>query len=182
MKFFEKQYKLRGGKKIYPMIPSLISYLDSQESKVREKARIDLINIGPPVIEFLADIVDSDKDIVRWEVVKILVQIEDPLATPLLIKALEDDKGSIRWLASEGLIHLGDLVIIPLLIALQERAASIFLRAGAHHVLQKIKPNIPEEKQVSLMHSLKNGQVIDNLPLLAKHALMELEASSESQV
>ena len=74
----------------------------------------------------------------RWEAAKSLSDIADPAAAPALVQALEDPETGVRWLAAEGLIRMRSACLQPLLHALTERADSVWLRDGAHHVLHDL--------------------------------------------
>jgi HEAT repeat protein len=95
--------------------------------------------MGRPAIDFLAELIESSSTVLRWEAVKAMSQIADPVAAPLLVIALYDSDYEVRWIATEGLISIGNKSIKPLLEALTEKPGSLTLREGTHHVLHDLK-------------------------------------------
>ena len=104
-------------------IKKLLNELQSEDVGVRHNARLELVKIGTPIIDFLIELDYSKDKNVKWEVMKALGQIADPDTIPLLLEGLCDDDFEIRWLAAEGLIEIGKESVKPI------------LRHGAHHVL-----------------------------------------------
>lgn len=117
-------------------VDSLVAALASNDEVERRKARQCLVSIGRPAIAPLAEAQGARDMHVRWEAVKTLAEIKDPMAAPALVQALEDHVSSVRWLAAEGLIALERDGLDVLLQALIERGDSFWLRQGAHHVLR----------------------------------------------
>ncbi len=117
----------------------LLNDLASDDGTVRERARNELVEMGRPAIDFLAELIESSNTILRWEAVKAMSQIADPVAAPLLVIALFDSDYEVRWIATEGLISIGDQSIKPLLEALTDKPGSLTLREGAHHVFHDLK-------------------------------------------
>ncbi|MBI4322541.1 MAG: HEAT repeat domain-containing protein [Chloroflexi bacterium] len=126
-------------------LQSLIGDLDSSDGAVRRSASETLVEIGRPAVEPLTSVLSKNpNDDARWEAAKALDEIGDPAAAHDMVRALEDRSFGVRWLAAEGLIGLGRAGMPPLLEALLERSSSIWLRQGAHHVLQVLsKHNLP---------------------------------------
>ncbi|MEJ2536335.1 MAG: HEAT repeat domain-containing protein [Calditrichia bacterium] len=108
--------KSQKGTENQKIIKELIKNLGNSDGVIRERARRKLVSIGPSAIDYLAELVYTKNEMLRWEAVKTLSEIVNPVAIPLLIDALEDDKSSIRWLAAEGLIMLGREAVKPLLV------------------------------------------------------------------
>ena len=125
-------------------ISLLVANLASPDPVVRTKAREALVAIGkarkPMVasrkltVPFLIQLLSHRKSHVRWEAAKALVSIANPIAAFALVNALDDRDGDVRWLASQGIVALGQEGLHPLLAALLERAGSIWVCEGAHHV------------------------------------------------
>jgi HEAT repeat protein len=122
-------------------LKELITKLGSDNGLEREKARKALIKRGRDSIDFLMELLSHPKHIYRWEAVKTLEEIGDPVSIPLFIQALEDDKGDVRWIAAKGLIKLGADSIRPLLKMLEQKSDSVFLLEGAHHVFFDLREN-----------------------------------------
>jgi len=106
-----------------------------------KKAREELVAKGKNIVDFLMELLNNPKHIYRWEALKTMEEIGDPISIPMFIKALEDDESDVRWIAAEGLIKLGMKSIKPLLKTLIEKSGSIFVLAGIHHVFYDLKKN-----------------------------------------
>ena len=125
-------------------ISSLAANLASPDPLVRMKSREALVAIGKArkhmvasrklTVPSLIQLLSHRKPHVRWEAAKALVSIADPIAAFALVDALDDRDGDVRWLAAEGLAALGRDALHPLLAALLERAGSLWMLEGAHHV------------------------------------------------
>lgn len=112
--------------------------LGSEDGLERERARRLVVAIGQAAVPGLIDGLKSPNESLRWEAAKALTAVRDARAVPALVDALEDEDGGIRWLAAEGLCGIGRMALEPLLRALVNRADSIWLREGAHHVLRDL--------------------------------------------
>ncbi len=122
-------------------ISSLIADLASKDGMTRVRARCVLVAIGDDSVRPLIDALSSKNQLVRWEAAKALSQIGSPAATDALVTALEDKLFDVRCLAAQGLINIEREAIMPVLRAVSERADSIWMREGAHHVPH----DLPEE-------------------------------------
>jgi HEAT repeat protein len=127
------------GLNSFHSIPELTKDLLSKNFILRKKAREELVEIGEPSLDFLLELSNSKDEKVRWEAIITIVQIGSNNTLEVLLNALKDDEFSIRWLAAEGLINLGKYAVIPLLQAMQKNPDSVFIRRGAHHVLQELR-------------------------------------------
>lgn len=119
-------------------ISDFINDLSSDNGIVRRIARQKIVELGADAIDYLLELQNSPKHIVRWEAIKAIEQIGDPLGTPILISALKDDKFDVRWIAAEGLIRIGKPAIKPLMNELVNNSESVIVREGAHHVLKEL--------------------------------------------
>ena len=72
-------------------IESLIKDLMSDDGVVRNKARLELVEMGECTIDFLAELVNNSNDRTRWEAIKAMGEIKSPFAIPFLVDALEDE-------------------------------------------------------------------------------------------
>lgn len=144
----------------------LIIKLGSENGLEREKARKALVKTGVDAIDFLIELLTHPKHIYRWEAVKTLEEIGDPVCIPLFIQAMEDDKSDVRWLAAKGMIKLGARSIKPFLKILEQKSDSVFILEGAHHVFfdlkekQLLPKGFPIDKLVS---ALKNPEWIESV-------------------
>jgi HEAT repeat protein len=148
-----------------------VGMLQSKNGMERQKARIALVTLGIPAIDFFAELATHPEDTVRWEAVKGLGQMMDPITAPLLINALEDENTAVRWLAAEGLIKLNKKGLLPLLEALTRQKITIFLREGAHHVVKAMARKYPSEQIGKLIKSLDKTTDHSNVPLRAQEVI-----------
>ncbi len=116
-------------------IESLAASLASEDGGVRERARAALVMFGEHAVGTLVESLTHRNHVVRWEAAKALGEIRSPSAVPALVKALQDKAFDVRWVAAEALIFTGRPAIEPLLKSLVENPESVWLREGAHHIL-----------------------------------------------
>ena len=159
-------------------IKKLISNLGSDSGLVRQKAREEMVKLGQNVIDYLMELLSHPKHIYRWEAVKTLEEIEDPLAIPLLIQSLEDDNEDVRWIAAKGLVKLGKKSILPLLKVLEEKSDSVFILEGAHHVFSDLRENneLPEGFPIDkILTALKNPEWVISVKPLIYQTISDLD-------
>ncbi len=150
----------------------LILFLGHENGWVRHQARECLVIIGKPAVPELIKALQNQNEDVRWEAAKALSQIKDPRAAPALAKALSDKNFGVRWLAAEGLIILKGAAITPLLLELIEHPDVIWLRQGAHHVLQGLaKKRVYSQQSVPLLAALEGPEPAVKVPFVAKNLL-----------
>ncbi|MEJ2544326.1 MAG: HEAT repeat domain-containing protein [Calditrichaceae bacterium] len=140
--------------------------LADRDGVERERARKKLVEIGTPAIDFLSEMETHPKAIARWEAVKTLSEIKDPISAPLLINALEDKSTGVRWLAAEGLAALGKKGMIAVLKALVDYPETVYLRQGAHHVLKRLQDYFDDENFRQILKTLEYSDAADTLPSL----------------
>jgi len=120
-------------------IQQWITDLGSSSESERKKARSSLITEGANAVPDLIQALSNSNRQSRMEVVKIFSQMRDPSAAPALVRALEDEDHDIRWTAMKGLIAFERAGLEPLLEALMKDFDSVWLREGAHHILNVLK-------------------------------------------
>jgi hypothetical protein len=120
-------------------IQQWITDLGSSSESERKKARSSLITEGANAVPDLIQALSNSNRQSRMEVVKIFSQMRDPSAAPALVRALEDEDHDIRWTAMKGLIAFERAGLEPLLEALIKDFDSVWLREGAHHILNVLK-------------------------------------------
>ncbi len=120
---------------------SLANLLNSEDDKVRTKARKSLVVIGKQAVLPLSFVLENSKIYkARWEAAKALSEIRDIKSIPVLVKALEDPASDVAWLAAKTLKKFKKAAWPELLLALKKRGAeSALLRDGAHHILRDQK-------------------------------------------
>jgi HEAT repeat protein len=143
---------------------NIIKLMD-KDGLVRKKARKKLVEIGTPAIDYLSEIETHPKNIARWEAVKTLSEIKDPIAAPLLINALEDRSEDVRWIAAEGLAALEDAGLKAILETLLSHERTLYLRKGAHHILTKLKSSMDKPIITELLHILDAPDAELKIPL-----------------
>jgi len=148
-----------------------IELLKSRNGLERQKARLALVTLGAHAADFFAELTAHPQDTVRWEAVKGLGQLMDPVTAPILINALDDENTAVRWLAAEGLVKLNKKGLIPLLEALTRQKITIFLREGAHHVIKSLARKYPSEEIQKLLKSLDLTTDHSDVPILARDLL-----------
>jgi len=159
-------------------IKQLIECLCDDDGLERKKAREKLVAKGKNMIDFLMELLNNPKRIYRWEALKTMEEIGDPISIPLFIRALEDDESDVRWIAAEGLIKIGTQSIKPLLKTLIEKSNSIFVLEGIHHVFhdlkktEKLPTGFPIDK---LLSALKDPEYSERIKPMAYELLNNLE-------
>jgi HEAT repeat protein len=122
-----------------PNIRTWIVDLVSSNESERLKARSFLVSEGANALPELIQVLSNGNRDTRMEVAKILVQTRDPASAQALVHALEDEDHDIRWTAMKGLIALERDGLEALLQALMKDFDSVWLREGAHHILNVLK-------------------------------------------
>src|SRR5436309_2836936 len=84
-----------------------IAQFDSEDGRLRERARETVVHLGPPAVPGLVAALAQPNIRVRWEATKSLCEICDPSAAPALVGRLEGRDSGVRWMAADGLIALG---------------------------------------------------------------------------
>ena len=158
-------------------IISLIADLTSDDGVTRVKARNALVSYGDEAVKPLTRALADPNQWVRWEAAKALGQIGNSAATHALVKALEDRMFDVRWLAAQGLINIGSEAIMPVLKALIERADSVWMREGAHHVLHDLAQGELREVLQPVLAALEDVDASVEVPFVAKTALSTLKGT-----
>jgi len=155
-------------------IKDLIGALSSYNDLSRVEARKALVVFGSQTIPFLAEALKDSNFLRRWEAAKTLGEIGDPKAAPILVKALEDEKFDVRWLAAKALIDMNVRSLKPLFEALIERADSVLLRQGAHHVLHDLAKGELRIYLAPVLIALECMDCAVQVPPVVSHALDDL--------
>jgi hypothetical protein len=156
-------------------IKDLIATLQNPDGFTRQEARTRLVEIGSPAVPALVEALQQFTGWGRWEAAKALSDIQDPRSAPTLIAVLEDDDSSVRWLAVNGLIGIGRAALPPLLDALTQRAGSVCLREGAHHILHGMRElGMLRKPELAVYRALRDPAPDIEVPWAAEKALKEL--------
>ena len=132
----------------------LIEKLKCYDPIERERARQELIRLGPGATESIVGLLQSPIQHVRWEAAKALAGIADPRAALALIDAMDDRDTDVRWVAAAAMVALRQRAITPLMSALIRRAESIQFCQSAHHVLSSLIQQVVEPDLVAGAQSL----------------------------
>jgi HEAT repeat protein len=158
-------------------VAELIGKLQDPNGFVRQEARIQLVELGRPVVPALIKAMQQSTYWGQWEAAKALSEIQAPSSAPALVAALEDDHNGVRWLAVDGLIGIGRAALPPLLEALTQRAGSIWLREGAHHVLHGMRDlGLLRKPELEVYRALRDSAPDIEVPWAAEQALKEMAA------
>ena len=152
-------------------ISLLIKKFYSENGEERKRAREELVKIGRPAIDYLEELEHSEDQIARWEAIKTLGEMADPIAAPILINALEDEDSEVRWLAAEGLVNIGQPALNELFAALVNNPSSLDLRKGAHHVIRKLIEENRFKDYFGIKEKLYQNPQVSGLSTVAEAAL-----------
>ncbi len=155
-------------------LKKLLGDLSNKDGLVRQRAREELVEIGRPAIDYLMELRNSPKHWLRWEAVKTLSEMNDPLTAPILVNTLQDENDDVRWLAAEGIIELEKDGLQPLFQNLITNYESVFLCEGAHHILKELVKRNKYVDSEDLIPKLANRETNEQIPLAAKAAFDRL--------
>lgn len=155
-------------------IDHLIVTLHSKNGLEREDARRALVNIGQSSVPRLIPLMQDLQELVRWEACKALMDIGDPSCVPVLIDALDDESSDVRWVAAEALMAFGQSVLALLAQALIARPHAIYLREGAHHILDAQQDPAIKAVVEPLLKALNGLATRDTICLVAERTLKQL--------
>lgn len=120
-------------------ISSLIDQLRSPNNSIRIEAREALSCVGAPAIPELLETFKKSDLQMRWQIIKIMDNIQDPSTIPLLIEQLKDENSEIRWAASNALINMRREAVPAVLQAITRDFDSIWMRQSTHHILRVLR-------------------------------------------
>jgi len=159
---------------------SLVNLLESEDEKVRTRARKSLVTIGKQAVPNLSLVLENSKIYkARWEAAKALNEIGDMKSIPTLVKALEDPESDVAWLAAKTLEKFRKAAWSELLRALVDHGSkSILLQHGAHHVFRKQKVEGYNDLLEILRAALETGSVPETVSPAAFNILERMKKSS----
>ena len=143
-------------------VEALLSALADAEGVGREKAREELVALGPPVVPLLTETLWVHVGRAHFEAAKALSQIGHPVSVPAFVTLLRDQDPGVRWVAAEGLVALRD---------------------GGHHVLKGLVAGSKELKETlkPVITACVASDPGDVLPPAAEAALKAIYGPSEGQ-
>jgi HEAT repeat protein len=166
-----KEESTRTDSNSTDLIKEQIAELSSKDGVKRQKARHVLVEIGKDAVKDLSGLLEHPKDTVRWEAVKALSQIKDPMTARHLVQALGDESEGVRWVAAEGLISLHKAGLVALLQVLAEAKNTVFLKTGAHHVVKTLAEQYDFEGKAELIGTLENNAAHLEIPIISRKVL-----------
>ena len=147
------------------------------------QARLMLIRAGAMAVPALIQGLSNGNPHTRWEAACALTVIKDASAAAALLHALEDENHDVRWAAMEGLIALGRAGLEPLLQALMQDFDSVWLREGAHHILNVLKKQRQLRQPILwVLQALDGVEPEVTVPWAAKSARESLFGPGKEQV
>lgn len=158
---------------------SLVNQLESEDDKVRTRARKSLVVVGKQAVPSLSLVLENSKIYkARWEAAKALGEIADLKSIPTLVKALEDPESDVAWLAAKALEKFRKAAWPELLRALVDHGSdSVLLQHGAHHILGKQKVEGFNDLLDKLRASLQAGSVPESIAPAANQILEKMKKS-----
>lgn len=159
---------------------SLVNLLESEDEKVRTRARKSLVTIGKQAILPLSLVLENSKiHKARLEAAKALNEISNLKSIPTLVKALEDPESDVAWLAAKTLEKFRKAAWTELFRALVDHGSkSVSLQHGAHHILRKQKVEGYNDLLDVLRTSLESGSVTESISPAAYSLLERMKKSS----
>jgi HEAT repeat protein len=153
----------------------LISQLSDPNDNIRMLAREALTCIGGPAIPELLQAINNTDTQLRWEIIKVLENIQNTDTIPVLVEQLKNHHAGVRWAASNALIGFRRSAIPAILEALMKDSDSIWLRQSAHHILHVFKDSgnltAAEGKVYRALEDVEPGMTV---PWAAERALESL--------
>ncbi len=169
-----KHKSINKHKEYHEILTKLLPQLGDKRGVIRQSAREKIISLGNVCIEYLANLLENPKKIIRWEAVKALTELADPDSAPLFILAMEDKDEDIRWIAAVGLIILGEDSIKPILETLIQNPDSFLIRKGIHHILKTLSATKTGPDTGSLIKALESPEATLLAPIEAEKILSRL--------
>ena len=164
-------------------VEALLSALADAEGVGREKAREELVALGPPVVPLLTETLWVHVGRAHFEAAKALSQIGHPVSVPAFVTLLRDQDPGVRWVAAEGLVAVGPASLRLLLKQLMELPEDKSLRDGGHHVLKGLVAGSKELKETlkPVIAACVASDPGDVLPPAAEAALKAIYGPSEGE-
>ncbi|MCB9450691.1 MAG: HEAT repeat domain-containing protein [Anaerolineaceae bacterium] len=116
----------------------LIEQITSNDTKIRDQARAELVSMGSQAVEPLIAALDSPSDWQRKSIVTLLQQIKDPRVPPALLKMLNDTDPYVRGFAAVALAEHGAQDAIPAIQQMVETEREAFGRMYLLQALDKL--------------------------------------------
>lgn len=160
-------------------VESWIAALQDKDGMARKHAREHLVELGEAATPLLVPLLSDHDSQTRWEAAKALGRIADPASVPALVQSLEDRDDDVSWLAAEALSVIGPPAALPLLRTLIEKAGSIKIRQGAHHVLRTLRRTEIGDEVTAVYTALNGGHSDVELVANAERALARLKSSGD---
>jgi len=140
-------------------LESSLAALASDDGLVRLKARKSLVALGETAVQPLSDAMKhSEVNQVRWEAAKALNKIASPVSIQSFVEALEDSDPDVAWVAADALGKFKKAAWPAILDLLtKDKAGSLLLRQGAHHVFRNQREEGYNDLLEKLLKSLESA-------------------------
>ena len=163
-------------------IQELILNLNSKNLTNRLEARKEFVEMKSDALEFLKDLLKSDHEQLRWEVVKCIVEIHSTKSINLLLEIMNKDKESdVREVAARGLAKFGIQGLEPLLHRLIRGKGIIYLYETAAYPLRMQEDLIHSDHLHQLIDSLLESITLQEIvPTLATRVLNDIQKTKSN--
>jgi len=149
--------------------------LGLEDKSKRLQARKALEAAGKRAVLILIEALKNGNHYARHEAAEALATIKQPSSAGALVEALEDEDHDVRWSAMKALIALDQDALEPLVSALRDCFDSVYLREGAHHILNSLKKGSCLERQhLEILKALEGISPASTVPWAAQKAWDEL--------
>lgn len=159
---------------------SLVNLFESEDEKVRTRARKSIVTLGKQAVPSLLLVLENSKTYkARWEAAKALSEINDLKSIPVLVKTLDDPESDVAWLAAKTLEKFRKAAWPELMRALVKHGSeSVLLQRGAHHILRKQKVEGYNDLLDILKTTLETGSVPESISPAAYNILERMKKTS----
>lgn len=158
-----------------PAVAELLRVMDGRDGVARERARKQLVAMGPDVVPHLIHASHGGHWQLRLEATRALAAIGEPASTEALARQF-DDAPEIGWAAAEGLVHMGLPGVRAVLQQIVQNPSSHGVRVAALHALRE--QQVPHLRQVVLpvIAALEDSAPASEAPVAAFAALRRLSS------
>ncbi len=159
------------------LVPELVAALHAHDEALASQVRAALIQIGKAATPAMLEAARSPDAWVRWHALRVLGDLRDPRALPVLVQALADNDYAVAWMAARDLATMGTQVVRPVLHLLMTAPLTPWLMETAAYVLrgQQTSPLRPLLEPV--IHAMHSTDYRIEVPLAVQQALAALPES-----
>jgi hypothetical protein len=151
----------------------LLKRMAGADGVQREKARDEIVAMGPEVIEHLVRAARGGRWHLRLEATRALAALRDPATAEVLAGQFEDT-AEIGWAAAEGLKDMSVAGAKAVLNQLVQHASSHGVRISAHHALRAMQDTKVRPLVAPVVAALVDTAPGNEAPVAAHAALKQL--------